>query len=165
MSDVMQTDGDVAGRAFGLDADVVGSASPLEAAASAQRGLWLFSIIPEGADGAGQRCYPKAEGASHRNSWHHHSPHPRGLPIPQEVQTLPARAGLVFKLILKLIFMLIPFPNKLLGSVSPGCVCQLQLFPDRFGSGTGKSFCLEPLAQHQQSHFSCTGVLGLQRFG
>lgn len=47
-------------------------------------------------------------------------------------------------------------------------VCQLELFPDRLGPGTGKSFCLEPLAQHQQSPFcefwACSGE-ELQRFG
>lgn len=154
-SDVMQTDGDVAERASGLDFDVVGSSRICPEGFVA-----FFSIIPEGAGDAGQSCHPKAEGASQRNSWHHPSPRlipsPRGLPIPQELQTLPARAGLIFKLIFKLIFTLIPFPNKLLGLVPPGCVCQLQLFPDRFGSGTGKSFCLEPLARHQQSPFSCT---------
>lgn len=93
----------------------------------------FFSIIPEGADGAEQRAgwgagmLSQARGSILQEQCLASSllqPNPLipGLSsFPSEVQTLPARAGLVFKPIFKLVFKLIPFPNELLGSVPPGC--------------------------------------------
>lgn len=90
----------------------------------------FFSLIPEGADGAGQRAGWGAGMLSQGIPQEHLASsllqvNPL-LPFPSELQTSPARAGLALKLILnlilKLILKLIPFPNKLLGSVPPGCV-------------------------------------------
>lgn len=132
----MHTDGDVA---EGADFDVVGSRSPTPGSSrGGQQDLLegvcgFFSIIPEGADGAGERAGWGAGMLSQgRGSIPQESlassllqANPLTLvlsPFPSEGKTLPARAGLVFKLIIKLIFKLIPIPNKLLGSVPPGHV-------------------------------------------
>lgn len=151
---------------FGVNFDFVGRASPLGAAGSARKGLWLFFFPPSFLRVLLVQRVGWGAGMSSQGTWS----------IPQEYlassllqanppSSFPSQHKLGW--VLSWFWSWFPFQTSSWAQSHQG-VCQLELFPDRLGPGTGKSFCLEPLAQHQQSPFcefwACSGE-ELQRFG